>query len=349
MRVLITGASGFIGGRILEVLAAVPGYEPVAGVRRWASAARIGRLPVEVRHLDITVPEMVREAVRGIDAVIHCAVGDLETTVEGTRNVLAAARDEGVTRFCHLSTVEVYGVTAGRVSEDMPPHRSGEAYADAKVGAEEVAREFAARGLPLVVLRPAIVYGPFSTNWTERVAERLLSGQWRRLGRIDGICNAVYVDDVAAAALLALETEGAAGGVFNIIGPEPVTWDAFYAAFNELLGLPPLRRRAPLLWHARAAAVAPIRFGARTSMELSPDLVMDLYTRSAAVKWLARRIERLVKATPPRAQLALFRRSATYDMTRAREVLGYEPRFDLHTGLELTTRWFRHHSGLGIL
>jgi len=348
MRVLVTGASGFIGGRILEVLSQYEGYEPVAGIRRWASAARLGRLPVEVRQIDITDADMTRDAMRGIEAVVHCAVGDLETTVGGTRNVLAAALEEGVARVCHLSTVEVYGTETGLVREDDPVRRSGEAYADAKVGAEEVARDYSAQGLPLIILRPAIVYGPFSTNWTERIAERLVSGQWRRLGSLDGICSAVYIDDVVAAVLRALETEAAVGGAFNVIGPETVSWDEFYATFNELLGLPPLRRRLPLLWHARAALVAPIRFGARTSMEVNPDLVMDLYTRWSVVKWLARKVERLVKATPPGAQLALFRRTATYDMTRAREVLGYEPRYDLRSGLELAVQWFRHHSGLGL-
>src|SRR5215510_9578874 len=97
-KVLVTGAGGFIGGRAVEVLHATGHWQVVGGVRRWSSAARIGRFPVEITLCNVTSPASVRAAMAGVSHVVHCAVGGREVTVEGTRTVLEAARAAGVQR-----------------------------------------------------------------------------------------------------------------------------------------------------------------------------------------------------------------------------------------------------------
>ena len=90
--ILVTGAGGFIGCRVVEFLHLSGWASPRAGVRRWSSAARLGRLPVDIIQCNVTDPAQVATAVEGVDAIVHCAVGDRSVTVDGTRNLLEAAQ-----------------------------------------------------------------------------------------------------------------------------------------------------------------------------------------------------------------------------------------------------------------
>ena len=173
--VVVTGAGGFIGGRAVEVLHAT-GTRVRAIVRRWSTAARIGRLPVDIIRADVTDPRSLAQSFAGASVVLHCARADGRVNIEGTRGVLEAARLAGIRRVVHLSTIEVYGVTSGVVTEDMQMRATGREYGDSKMAAEEVCREAAARGQEVVILRPTVVYGPYSDLWTVEFAQRFRSG-----------------------------------------------------------------------------------------------------------------------------------------------------------------------------
>ncbi len=213
-RVLITGAGGFIGGRIAEVLHGSGCAQVRAGVRRWAGAARIGRLPVEIVPCDLADARQVDAACDGVTAVVQCASVTGPESEAPLRNLLEAAHRRGVTRVVHLSTTEVYGAVAGDVDEEHPLGPAQSDYARAKIAAERVCAEYVARGLPIVILRPTIVYGPFSEVWTVKFVQRLLSGRWSLPEEsCRGTCNLLYVDDLVAAIVLALRT-----GEFSLYG-----------------------------------------------------------------------------------------------------------------------------------
>src|SRR2546430_14479775 len=103
-RVLITGAGGFIGGRVAEVLHSSGCAQVRAGVRRWAGAARIGRLPVEIVPCDLADPGQVDAACDGVTAVVQCARVAGPGSETPLRNLLEAAYRRGVTRVVYLST-----------------------------------------------------------------------------------------------------------------------------------------------------------------------------------------------------------------------------------------------------
>src|SRR3954470_24201777 len=147
-RILVTGAGGFIGGRIVEVLHELKPGSVRAGVRRWSSAARIGRLPVEIVQCEIGSAESVRSAMQGVTAVVHCARGDAATNIEGTRIVLEEALRAGVRRIVHLSSVAVFGRQEGSLSEASPATPGADAYGSSKVKTEELCAEYGRRGLP---------------------------------------------------------------------------------------------------------------------------------------------------------------------------------------------------------
>ena len=117
-RVLVTGATGFIGGRLIETMMLTGGETPRAAIRQWSSAPRIARFPAEMTLCDITDRQSVFQAVDGTTAIVHCAHDNTWAgIVDGTQNLLDAAQSADVQRFIYLSTTEVYGNATGTVDE----------------------------------------------------------------------------------------------------------------------------------------------------------------------------------------------------------------------------------------
>jgi nucleoside-diphosphate-sugar epimerase len=342
-KILVTGASGFIGGRIVERLA-LEHVAPVrAMVRSWSRGARVARLGVDIVAADLMVPDQVAAAMRGVTHVIHCAyTDDPDVIVEGTRNILAAALSAGVKRFVFLSTAEVYGAHAeGTIDETMAVEHCGNRYADAKIDAEALCRESGRRGLQATILRPSIVYGPFGKAWTCNIAKRLQSGQWGEFQKYgDGFCNAVYVDDLVSAILLALGHEAAAGNTFNVNGPNVVTWNEYFRRFNDALELPRLSTRSAARSALRTAAVAPLARFAEAMMARFEDRLLKIYLRGGLLSRPMQRVKTLLQSTPSQRELGdLYCRRAVYSDEKARRELGYRSEFDLECGLALSALW----------
>jgi nucleoside-diphosphate-sugar epimerase len=244
--ILVTGAGGFIGGRMVEAMHLLEAGTVRAALRRWATGARIGRLPIEMVKCDIRDPSQVREAMRGVTHVVHCAVGEHSSTVDGTRVLLEGAAEAGVQRVVHLSTVDVYGDADDTVDETHPLTVTGRAYGDSKIEAERVCQELASEGLPVTILRPTLVHGPFSATWTISYAQRLQRRPWLvPESDAQGVCNLVYVDDLVGAVLAAFDADAPPGEAFNINGPERPTWHEYFAGLNDAMGLPTLVTSTP--------------------------------------------------------------------------------------------------------
>src|SRR5438552_880022 len=141
--ILVTGGGGFIGSRFAEIIYLTRFGRVRVGVRRWATAARAALFPVDIVLCNVLESGQVAAAMKDVDVVVHCAVGDEQVIVDGTRNVLEAAARSQVSRVLHISTAEVYGPdVSGRVDETRRCTTTGSAYANAKAQAERLVWEY---------------------------------------------------------------------------------------------------------------------------------------------------------------------------------------------------------------
>ena len=321
--ILVTGASGFIGGRITEVLHCGRLGKVRAGLSRWGSAARLGRLPVEIVQCNLTDPHQVASALQDVDSVIHCAHGGRTVNVDGTRNLLEASLARGLERFVHVSTAAVYGNAAGDIDEEILPQSTGNEYADTKLEGERLVAEFQQRGLPTSILRPGIVYGPFSQDWTVEPAMRLKSGRWLLPERYaSGTCNLIYVDDLAAMVLLALVRPEAVGQVFNANGVDRVTWYDYFTRLNDALGLPSLASGSSLKASTKAALLSPVRRTAKLMLTHFQEPIMRLYQQSRIAHTAMRRVEELIRTTSTSDEFDLYSKDQFLVTEKAKRLLG---------------------------
>lgn len=237
-RIVVLGAGGFIGRRIVAALAASDWAEPIAALR----VVRPGSA-VEQRAVDATSAASLRTVLADADGIVNSIAGD-GATLRGNAEALFGLLPSlpRAPRVVHLSTMSVYGSATGLVDERQPLLGDLGEYSAAKVEAER--RIPPAAGV--VVLRPGIVYGPDSPLWSVLIG-RLLRA--RRLGTIgaagDGICNLVHVDDVAAATVLALRSDALRGQACNLAVPEAPTWNEYFAGYARALGVDPVPVLSP--------------------------------------------------------------------------------------------------------
>ncbi len=347
LRVLVTGAAGFLGARVVEAMSLSEFAKPVAAIRQWSRASQVACHPVEVVLCDIMNPEQVDAAVKGVDAIVHCAyTDDRETIVEGTRNLLEAAVRHRIQRFVYLSSAEAYGSDQGGIiTESTDAKPTAGSYGDSKLAAEKLCQQFHDRGLKPTILRPSLIYGPFGTSWSVNVAKRLKSGKWGLFdGLGEGIANLVYVDDLVQAILLSLVKDQAQGETFNVNGPDRPTWNTYFQKLNDALELPPLQRISPTKSQFRTRVMGAV--GSVTSFFKAKfeDRLMEIYLRGGFASRLMKRLKGELDSTPSTGELNdLYSRKANYDDLKGHQLLGYSPRFDLNKGIQQTIDWMVLH------
>ena len=225
-------------------------------------------------------------------------------------------------------------------------------YVDVKLDLEKMVLESArARGVPATIVQPSIVYGPFCKSWTNNPAEMLIYGDVILPDRGEGLCNAVYIDDLTDGMLLAAIAPSAVGERFILSGPQPITWGTFYSEFARVLGTKPpqfwtneqiVKQNQGIARNIRLALSDPKRLikmivgwrPARGVLQAGLDalpaplkaVVMNYYFGSGR----PRGGEIFL---PTKQALALYSSMAVAGCEKARAKLGYKPCFDFESGM----------------
>ena len=394
-RILVTGGSGFIGGRLVEMLMLPGGSAGLAGtapnnvevrvlVRDVRRAARLARFPLEIIRGDITDEAAVRRAMEGCDYVFHCAhptgagKKQMAAATSSTHILCQAALDAGVQGFVHLSSFSVYGPTLdGDLIETTPHQLSDHPYTQAKRATENLVLDYHRnKGLPAVVLQPTVVYGPYCKAWTLKPIEDLQTGRVPLVNGGSGCANAVYVDDVVQAMLLAATQPQARGEIYLISGAAPVSWREFYGAFEAVLGVEStievseqkllgmmqaqakqagsgaqLRQllRQPAV-RKRVLGSPPVQLSVKIAKRVLPTAQRQaLKTRLLGSSSPGRRRGKVDKTTsaqkpihvPNETLLALYRAQTHVRIDKAQSQLGYSPQFNFAQGMSLTGEYIR--------
>ncbi|HVJ08716.1 MAG TPA: NAD-dependent epimerase/dehydratase family protein [Acidisarcina sp.] len=324
MSVFLTGASGFLGGRLAEVLVA-RGEEVVVLARASADMRHLSHLPLRIVRGDLGDLPTLRQAVRDASQIFHCAAcstdwAPLDTyyaaNVAGTKNLLLAARDAAsLQRFVHVSTSDIYGYPRVPCAESQPMKNIGLPYNSTKCQGEvAVWNERERSGLPIVILRPATIYGPRGKAFVTDIAELLQQGWMATIDSGKAPGGFAYVDNVVDAMLQAATVPEAEGEAFNIADGTGATWADYLSLFAATLGTRRPRINLPFrvamsVARAMEFPYTHLRFGGR-----------PLLTRHAVY---------------------LLGLNQEFPVEKARRILGFSPRVGLAEGIDRSIAWLK--------
>ncbi|HET8865576.1 MAG TPA: NAD-dependent epimerase/dehydratase family protein [Gracilimonas sp.] len=314
-KVLVTGATGFLGSRLAELLADKE-KSVVTGIgRNLERVAHLREKGIDLKKVDILNTEDIEKVVTGQDYVFHSAAiidGDHDAgqkvNVDATKALVETSGKKGVSRFIHVSTLAVYDMPqTGEIGESTPLALNHSAmYNRTKSQAEKVAREMAEKtNLELSIIRPSMIYGPGYGIWSEGMFNLILNDKPVYIG--DGSTNfyPVYVDDVVQALILCAKSPNAVGEAYNIVH-EVTDWKTFmdhYAKIvnKETKGIP--------LFIARMMAWGNKIPGIKTPIDQGFIEMANSYN--------------------------------TFPTQKAKNQLGWKPETSLREGLQNTTEWLK--------
>lgn len=326
MRILVTGATGFLGSALTAEL--LRRGERVRVLARDEGRARacLGQA-VDVITGEITSREQVGRAVAGVEVVYHLA-GRLyhpalpaqlyqQTHVEGTRVLLACCQEESqLKRIVYCSTTGIYGVTGSRPAAEDTPDAPTNPYESSKLAGEHLALAACTHGLPLCVARPGLVYGPGDLHLLG-LFRAIKRGLFRVIAGGRALLHPIYIDDLVAALLLCAGCPQAQGRCYNLAGERPVMVCELATEIARTLG------------YALPAASLPLWLAY---------LLADLCTLLPGLRGH--------RAPLTRSRVDFLTHSRVYDISRARNELGFQPGVGLAEGLQQTTRWYRQRGYL---
>lgn len=318
---LVTGATGFLGARLVRRLRS-RGTRVRVLVRSAEKAGSLAGQGAEVVVGDITDIDRLRRAADGAAVIYHLAGRLLvpgvpaaeyqRTHVEGTRALLSVCRQTpSVSRFVHVSTTGVIGVTGDHPADEAAPLRPTNVYEATKAQAESAVQASWRDGFPAVIARPGLVYGPGDLHLLP-FFHSILRRRFRPIGRRPVWLHPIYVDDLTEALILCGRHPGAPGQCFNLAGREPVSLAGLAEAIARAGGSRPAAGHIPL-------------------------------SAARAMAWAGDQLPARLKPAAPltRSRLDFLTHSRVYDIAKASQLLDFTAPTALSTGAAETVAWYR--------
>jgi nucleoside-diphosphate-sugar epimerase len=319
MQVLVTGATGFTGGR-LAVTLAKQGNKVRAMVRKGSDTSFLQGHDIELFEGDITDQDAVDRAVNGCEKIYHIAAcfrtaGHPDSyyhdvNYSGAQYILDAAKKHNCERVAHCSTIGVHGSVKDIPSDETAPYAPCDIYQRTKLAGEKLARERQKAGQPVSIFRPAGIYGPGDMRLL-KLFKTIHTRKFRMVGPGKVNFHMVYIDDLVDGIILCGEKPQALGETFILCGPKYVALSDLVQLVADAVGVKPPRGHIPLA-PVYAAAV------------LCEALCIPL------------RIE------PPlhRRRVGFFTKNRSFTHAKAQKALGYEPKFSTADGVKATAEWY---------
>jgi nucleoside-diphosphate-sugar epimerase len=326
MKVLVTGATGFLGSALARRLKA-HGADVTALGRNRTRLAELESAGMNPVCADLADAEAIHAACRSQDIVFHCGAlssawgpkqAFYRANVLGTRNVIAGCESAGVQRLVHVSTPSIYFRFETRldVREDAPlPAKAANEYARTKLLAEAEIDQAHARGLPVIIIRPRAIFGEGDNAILPRLIDRLQQDRLRIIGDGQNITDLTYVENVVDALLLCAEAPSALlGHKYNITNGEPLLLWPLVEKLCLALGYeyPHSRISYPF-----ALGLAGILEGVCQLLPGQPEPLLTRY------------------------MVGVLAKSTTLDISAARRDLGYVPRISVDEGFERFVHWWK--------
>lgn len=330
MKILITGANGFIGSRLAASL--LNDQHEVRGlVRRTSNLKLLDGLPVELAYGDVAEPDSLIAAAEGVDVVIHTAGavtdwGEFDyfkkINLGGTQNIARAAEGAGVKRLVHISTVAVHGFDVRHAAEEHPkPDSYVAVYCSTKRMAEDWLREFIPQtSMEVAIVRPGNVFGPHDEKFIAPYLDFIEKGGFLYVNGGKSLTCPTYIENLVYGIQLAAFHPAAKGETFLITDGLDIDWRHFTDSLVGKLGLPLPRRSVPY----------GLVYGIAAAME-------------AVWKMLGKRDAPLLT----RYRINNAGKDYHFSVEKARRLLGYEPPVDFQTSAERTVEWYSEYKKSG--
>ncbi len=322
MKVLVTGASGFLGGWVAELLSK-QNHDVRVLVRKTSNKKHLESLDrIEFAEGAVEDADAVAKAVEGVDAIIHSAglvkaKDDDEfhrVNVQGTRNLIAAAKrsDAKLRRFVQVSSLEVSGPSRDGKPVPVEQEDPCTAYGRSKKAAEKAVLE-AKSDLPITILRPGAIYGPRDTEILDAF-KSVSRGLMPTISGGKALGVFVYGPDCAAACIKAVDADVPSGSIYFVVDRTgPMTQKEFLETVEKALG-----KRALVRLSLPAGLLKTVARG------------VALYGKTA---------DKAVMLTPEKANMLL--QHFVCDASRTFEDLKWDPQWSLNDGVKETANWYR--------
>ena len=323
MRILVTGGTGFTGSHLARRLLQKGHQVLVLDNKSGLFDDELKKMGADIYLGSVTDQDLVDKTVQCCDVVYHLAAAFRSVNlpkktywavnVEGTRYLLDAAMDYGVQKFVYCSTCGVHGHVKKTPSGEDAPIAPADYYQYTKHEGEKIVAEYVEKGLRAVTLRPSAIYGPGDPERFSILFKRIKDGRFLMFGRGDAHYHPLYIDNLLDAFELAGAPDKGNGEVYLIADEQYASLNELVIAIGKAMGIHVMIQHLPF-WPLWAIALL-------TELAYKPFSHINPPLFRRRVDW--------------------FRQNRAFDISKAKQELGYQPKVNLDVGLQKTAVWYR--------